>query len=207
MLVQLSKPQHQFTTAEYLEFEEKSNTIRHEYRNGEIVEMAGGSTSHNKIALNFCRHFPLELNGQNYEVYINDVRLWIETPRIYTYPDVMVVKGKPIYEGKNQTMITNPLLILEVLSDSTESYDRTEKFSYYRAIPFFKEYLLISQRNYYLEQFAKNDDGKWCYESYQGEEAIAKLNAIPVEIPLCELYKRVELSNDDIRAAIGDENR
>jgi Uma2 family endonuclease len=196
MVVQLSKPQYQFTTSEYLEFEEKS----------EIIEMAGGSTSHNKIALNFCRQFPLEVNSQNYEVYMNDVRLWIETPRIYTYPDVMVVKGKPIYEGKNQTMIINPLLIVEVLSDSTESYDRTEKFSYYRTIPAFQEYLLISQHDYYLEQFAKNPDGQWCYESHQGQEAIAKLNTVQVEIPLHELYKRVEHSND-IKAAIGDGNR
>jgi len=101
MVAQIEKSQSQFTTSEYLEFEEKSKTVRHEYRNGKIIEMAGGTTTHNKIALNFCRYFPQSVNRKDYEIYMNNVRLWIPIPSIYTYPDVMVVEGKPIYVGEN----------------------------------------------------------------------------------------------------------
>lgn len=192
MVAQVDKPQKKlnFTPEEYLELEEKS-AIRHEYRDGAIIEMTGGTTEHNKIALNFCRRFPLAINEQDYEIYMNDVRLWIEAQRIYTYPDVMVVQGQPIYEGKNKIMIVNPLIILEVLSDSTQSYDRTEKFRYYRSISSFREYLLVDQYNYYVEKFFKTEEQQWLYEAYEGEEAVIKLNSVEFQIACQDLYNRV----------------
>lgn len=124
MVLQTEK---RYTSEEYLELEENAE-YKNEYRDGEIIPMTGGTTNHNKIALNFCRKFPLTVQGQDYEIYIGDVKLSIPRYRLYTYPDIIVIKGKPIYEGTGTTTITNPLLIVEVLSNLTKNYDKTDKF-------------------------------------------------------------------------------
>ncbi len=98
-----------YTPEEYLELEEKAE-YKNEYRDGEIIPMTGGTTNHNKIAGNCYKKFPLKVEEQDYEIYFGDVRLWISRYRLYTYPDLMVVKGKPIYEGSGTTTIVNPLL-------------------------------------------------------------------------------------------------
>ncbi|MHC5831669.1 MAG: Uma2 family endonuclease, partial [Nostoc sp.] len=103
---------------------EENAEYKNEYRDGEIIPMTGGTTNHNKIALNFCRKFPLAVQGQAYDIYMADVKVSIPRYRLYTYPDVIVIKGKPIYEGTGTTTITNPLLIVEVLSNSTKNYDK-----------------------------------------------------------------------------------
>ena len=188
MLLQTQKSY--YTPEEYLTLEEKA-TDKHEYRDGEIVAMTGGTTNHNQIALNFCRQFPLTIKEQDYYIYINDVRLWIAQYRIFTYPDVMVIKGKPIYEGKGTVNVTNPLIIVEVLSQSTRDYDRTDKFQYYRSIPEFQEYILIDQYRYYVTQYFKQGDGKWIFNDYQGEESVLKLASDDFEISFQDLYARV----------------
>ncbi len=132
-----------YTPEEYLELEEKAE-YKSEYRDGEIIPMAGGTTNHNKIALNFAAALKYGLKKQNYDVYIGDVRLWIPRYRQYTYPDVMLIKGEPIYQNANTTTVMNPLLIAEVLSKSTSNYDQGDKFLYYRSIPEFQEYILIN---------------------------------------------------------------
>ena len=159
-----------YTPEEYLTLEEKA-IDKHEYRDGEIILMSGGTTNHNKIALNFCRKFPLTIEEQEYDIYANDVRLSIAQHGLFTYPDVMVIKGKPIYEGKGRTNVTNPAIIVEVLSESTRYYDRTDKFKYYRSIPEFQEYLLIDQYRFYVDQYFKQDDGQWVFKDYEGGPA------------------------------------
>ena len=188
MLLQTEKKY--YTPEEYLTLEEKA-VDKHEYRDGEMVAMTGGTTNHNQIALNFCRQFPLTIKEQDYYIYINDVRLWIAQYRIFTYPDVMVIKGKPIYEGKGTVNVTNPLIIVEVLSQSTRDYDRTDKFQYYRSIPEFQEYILIDQYRYYVTQYFKQGDGKWIFNDYQGEESVLKLASDDFEISFQDLYARV----------------
>jgi Uma2 family endonuclease len=193
-----------YTPEEYLTLEEKA-TDKHEYRDGEIVIMPGGTTNHNQIALNFCRKFPLTIKEQDYYIYINDVRLWIPQYRLYTYPDVMVIKGKPIYEGKGITNVTNPLIIVEVLSRSTRDYDllrsavgvRTDKFEFYRSIPEFQEYILIDQYRFYATQYFKQGDGKWIFSDYKGEESLLKLASDEFEISLKDLYARVDFELDE----------
>lgn len=180
-----------YTPEEYLTLEEKA-TDKHEYRDGKIVLMTGGTTNHNQIAGNFYKRFPLKTQNQDYYVYINDVRLWIPQYRLYTYPDVMVIKGKPIYEGKGTINVTNPLIIVEVLSQSTRDYDRTDKFQYYRSIPEFQEYILIDQDRFYVSQYFKREDGQWIFNDYQGEEAILKLASDDFEISFQDLYERVD---------------
>ena len=188
MLLQTQKSY--YTPEEYLTLEEKA-TDKHEYRDGEIVAMTGGTTNHNQIALNVCRQFPLTIKEQDYYIYINDVRLWIPQYRLYTYPDVMVIKGKPLYEGSSKTNVTNPLIIVEVLSQSTRAYDHTDKFQYYRSIPEFQEYILIDQYRYYVTQYFKQGDGKWIFNDYQGEESVLKLASDDFEIFFQDLYARV----------------
>jgi Uma2 family endonuclease len=189
MIIQTEK--RYYTPEEYLTLEEKA-IDRHEYRDGEIVLMTGGTTNHNQIALNFCRRFPLKIKDQDYYTYINDVRLWIEQYRLYTYPDVMVIRGKPIYEGTGTTNVINPSIIVEVLSKSTQEYDRTDKFQYYRSIHEFQEYILIDQYRFYVAQYFKQENGQWLFNDYQGDEAILKLGSDDFEISFQDLYERVD---------------
>ena len=184
-----------YTPKEYLILEEKP-IDRHEYRDGEIVLMTGGTTNHNQIALNFCRQFPLKIKDQEYYTYINDVRLWIEQYRLYTYPDVMVIRGKPIYEGTGTTNVINPSIIVEVLSKSTQEYDRTDKFQYYRSINEFQEYILIDQYRFYVAQYFQQENGQWIFNDYQGDEAILKLASDDFEISFQDLYERVDFEGN-----------
>jgi Uma2 family endonuclease len=179
-----------YTPEEYLELEEKAE-YKNEYRDGEIVPMTGGTTNHNKIILNFCRKFPLTIEEQDYDIYAGDVRLWIPRYRVYTYPDVMVIKGNPVYEGTGTTTITNPLLIVEVLSNSTKNYDQGDKFDYYRSLGEFREYILIDQYNYHVKQFAKNLEGKWVLTEYEEEDSVLLLESVNFSISFRDIYQRV----------------
>lgn len=179
-----------YTPEEYLALEEAA-IDKSEYHDGKIVPMPGGTTNHNKIALNFCRKFPLTIKEQNYEIFINDVRLWIPLTRRYVYPDIMVIQGEPVYQENNKTIVTNPLLIIEVLSNSTQDYDRGGKFLAYRSIPEFREYILIDQYSYHIEQFAKNSNRKWELTEYDSEESILILESIDFQITLKDIYERI----------------
>lgn len=186
-----------YTPEEYLELEEQAE-YKSEYKDGEIVPMAGGTTNHNKIALNFYKKFPLTVQGQEYDIYISDVKLWIPRYRIYTYPDVIVVKGEPVYEGNSTTTITNPLLIVEVLSKTTKNYDKTDKFKYYRSISEFQEYIMIDQYTFSVEQYAKKVEGEWSFKEYETEDAVLVLNSVEFQLSLKDIYERVnfELSEE-----------
>ena len=180
-----------YTPAEYLALEEIAE-YKSEYHDGEIIPMTGGTTNHNKIAGNFYSHFKFAFRGQNYRIYMGDVRLWIPRYRRYTYPDVMVIEGTPIYEGTGTTTVTNPYLIVEVLSKSTASYDQGEKFRYYRSIPEFREYILIDQYSFHVEQFAKNAEGKWVLTEYELQDSILPMESINFQISLSDIYEKVE---------------
>lgn len=180
-----------YTPEEYLALEEVAE-YKSEYHDGEIVPMTGGTTNHNTIALNFCTNFKFSLRGQNYRIYMGDVRLWIPRYRRYTYPDVMVITGSPVYEGAGTTTVTNPSLIVEVLSKSTTNYDQGDKFRYYRSIPEFREYILIDQYSIHVEQFAKNSESKWVLTEYESEDTVLVLDSIEFQIPLSDIYEGVD---------------
>jgi len=183
-----------YTVAEYLELEEQAE-FKSEFVDGEIVSMAGATANHNKIALNFCRLFPVSIDGQDYDIFMSDMRLWMPDYSRYTYPDVMVVAGQPIFTDEKQTAITNPCLIVEVLSNSTQEYDRASKFKLYRSILSFREYVLVYQNNYCVEQYTKQNDGRWILTEYLQEDAVLKLESVSFEISLRDLYKRVIFIN------------
>jgi Uma2 family endonuclease len=189
MLAQTENVNH--TIAEYLEFELNSDE-RHEYINGEIVPMTGGTPRHNEISSILNAILRVGLKGKPYSIFVADQRLWIPDHHLYTYPDVMVVQ-RPIQlqSGRGDT-ITNPLVIAEVLSKSTKSYDRDEKFAAYRTIVSFQEYLLIDQYAPHIEQYSKTDSQKWIFSEYDGLESSFTLTSIPIEICLADLYESVE---------------
>lgn len=183
-----------YSREEYLILEEKS-AEKHEYHNGEMITMTGGTTNHNILALKIASILLSFLEEEDYQIYMGDVRLWIENYNRYTYPDVMVIKGESIYEGKGKSTVINPILIVEVLSDSTKDYDQNDKFDSYRTISTFQEYLLIDQYQYYVKQFKKNSENEWLLKDYRGENAIIKLASIPQEISLKVLYKKVRFNH------------
>ncbi|WP_365670975.1 Uma2 family endonuclease [Okeania sp. SIO3I5] len=156
------KQQKNYTPTEYLNLETNSQQ-RHEYINGEIIPITGGTPNHNQIALNFSAALNFSLKRQPYRVFISDQRLWIPKKRIYTYPDVMVTPANlQLQQGRKDT-ITNPLIIAEVLSNSTRNYDKDQKFAAYRTISTFQEYLLIDQYTIQVEQYYKNAQKQWIF--------------------------------------------
>lgn len=195
MVTQIKSPR--YTPEAYLELEEQTD-YKSEYRDGEIIPMTGGTTNHNKIAGNFYAYLLFALRGQKYDVYIGNVRLWIDRYRQYTYPDVMVIDGEPIYQGKSKTTVINPSLIGEVLSKSTENYDQGDKFRFYRSIPQLKEYILLAQDRFYVMRYSKTPEGNWLLQEYEAENAVLRLNSLAFEIPIKDLYQGVNF--EDIEA-------
>ena len=145
-----------FTPDEYRAIEETAEE-RHEYCNGEIIVMSGGSEVHSAIACNLLIYLGFLLRDTDFRLYNSDLRVWIPEHRCGTYADLMVINGEPEFNGDRTDEILNPLLIVEVLSPSTEGYDRGEKFRKYRSLASFCEYLLVSQAEPYIEQFYNGD--------------------------------------------------
>ncbi|MBL1210607.1 Uma2 family endonuclease [Geminocystis sp. GBBB08] len=185
-----------YSLEEYLALEENAEE-KHEYHDGEIIKMTGGTTNHNILALKIASLFLSFLEEENYQIYIGDVRLWIEEYHRYTYPDVMVIEGEQVYEGNGKNTVINPLLIVEVLSNSTKDYDQNDKFDSYRTLPSLREYILIDQYKYYVKQFTKTPENKWLLTDYIGEDATVKLESINLEISLKTLYKKVNFQFND----------
>jgi Uma2 family endonuclease len=184
-----------YTPEEYLEFEVNSEE-RHEYINGEIIPRTGGTPNHNKITGNFYAQLNFALKHQPHRVFLIDQRLWIPTKRIHTYPDVMVVQGElQLEEGRRDT-ITNPLMIAEVLSKSTRSYDKDSKFAAYRSIPTFQEYLLIDQSEMHVEQYFKSDSNSWIFSEYDDAKVTISLKSLSFQFTLADIYDKVDFESD-----------
>ncbi|NJR62129.1 MAG: Uma2 family endonuclease [Cyanobacteria bacterium CRU_2_1] len=184
-----------YSPEEYLELEAAAEE-KSEYRDGEIVPMTGGSTDHNDIAGNLYAHLKFALRQQPYKIFIGDVRLWIPACRLFTYPDVMLIAGEPsFYEGRTDT-VTNPRMIMEVLSKSTRNYDQGDKFDCYRTIPEFQEYVLVDQYQVYVKQFVKTVEGYWLLKEYGGEKQTLALTSVEFEIRLEEIYEGVRMQGE-----------
>ncbi|GAB4348983.1 MAG: Uma2 family endonuclease [Cyanophyceae cyanobacterium] len=177
---------------------EASAEERHEYRNGEIVPMPGGSANHSAIALNLAAFLLVALRDTDSRVYGSDLRLWIPEVQRGTYPDVMVTDGALVFNrdsnGDRADEILNPVLIAEVLSPSTEAYDRGDKFRAYRTITTLRHYLLISQDCPCVEHYEKLDDQRWSFVDCTDPEGAITIQQPSLEIPLPELYRRIEFA-------------
>lgn len=180
-----------FTAAEYLELEVKAEE-RHEYNNGEIIAMTGGTPNHNDIASNLMVVLKLALRGKPYRTFITDQRLWIPELNKFTYPDVMVIaEPMQLLAGRADT-VTNPLLIVEVLSQGTRSYDKDAKFAAYRTIASFEEYLLIDQYTLCVEHYARTNTQQWIFREYNKLGDRITLSTISLEINLAEIYENIQ---------------
>jgi Uma2 family endonuclease len=183
-----------YTPEEYLELEIASET-RSEYRNGEIVPMTGGMPNHNEITSIFNTILRFGLKGKPYSILSSDQRLWIPGANLYTYPDIMVA-SKPIelQTGRKDT-VTNPCFIAEVLSKSTQNYDRSEKFVAYRTIPSFGEYLLISQYSVRVEHHVKTAPDRWLLSEYTDPTTILTLSSFDLELSIADLYENIDFED------------
>jgi len=192
----LAQETRYYSPEEYLEFEVNSE-LRHEYIDGLIIPMTGGTPNHNKIAGNLYVAIHFALKRQPYEVYYTDQRLWIPKRRIHTYPDVMVIQTPLVFEeGRNDTII-NPVMIVEVLSKSTKGYDRDEKFAAYRTIASFQEYILIDQYTIHVEQYVKTDNRKWMFLEYEDINDTLNLTSVSCQISLADIYEKIDFSSTE----------
>lgn len=186
-----AQPNPLLTAEQYLEIERKAKT-KSEFYNGEMFAMAGARFAHNELARNMlivignrrgsCRSCP------------SDMRVLIPATGLYTYPDVVVVCGQPQFLDETQDTLLNPVLIVEVLSPSTESFDRGRKFEQYRSIPSFREYVLVSSDRVHVDLYQKQADGKWLLSSADAKEESLTLATIDCPLPLSELYYGVDLN-------------
>ncbi|WP_205370049.1 Uma2 family endonuclease [Thermoleptolyngbya sp. PKUAC-SCTB121] len=182
-----------YTAEEYLELEVASET-RNEYRDGEIVPMMGGTPNHNDIAGNLYILLKSALKGKDYRIFYADQQLWIPGASLYTYPDVMVLpKPLELQAGRKDTVM-NPCFIAEVLSKSTRSYDRSDKFAAYRTISSFQEYLLIDQDEIHVEHHVKVAENQWLFSEYKDPEFNLSLRTLDLQIQIADLYENIEFS-------------
>lgn len=190
MMITLTKSKI-YTVNEYLELEVNSDE-RHEYSDGEIIPMTGGTPNHNEVASNFMVILKLTLRGKPFRSFITDQRLWVPQLNKFTYPDVMVVAQPLQLQAGRTDTVMNALLIAEVLSLGTRSYDKDGKFAAYRSIDSFQEYLMIDQYAVCVEHYARTNDQQWTFREYKSLESRIVLSSIPVEFALSDLYENVQ---------------
>lgn len=174
---------------EYLSFE-RASEVRHEYVNGEVFAMAGGTREHSLIAGNCIRELGNALRDKPCEVHGSDLRIKIEATNRYVYPDASVVCGDTRFEDLARDTVLNPVVVVEVLSDSTEAYDRGEKFEQYRTIGSLEDYVIVSQKKVRVEHFVRRDDGRWML-AVLGSGDRLELGSIDCEVAVDELYSKV----------------
>lgn len=182
-------PQRRYTPAEYLALERKSEE-RHEYFRGEVFAMAGGTVRHALICDNLLERTRSRIRGSPCSSFSASMRIKIQATGLYTYPDLSIVCGNWEFEDEQRDTLLNPRAIVEVLSPSTESYDRGKKFSQYREIPSLAEHILVAQDEPQIERFVKQEFG-WQFIALSGIEQELELVAAGITIPLREIYENV----------------
>jgi Uma2 family endonuclease len=189
-----------FTVQEYLELEESAE-YKSEYYKGEIFAMAGGSINHNQIIMNVGTQLNQAHPRHKCRSFATDLKLWIEEIDFFPYPDLMIICDKPQFYQARTDIILNPLIIIEVLSRSTEAYDRGKKFQFYRSIPSFQEYILIDQYRVHIDQFYIENTGKWTLRDYNDIKDILQFSKINFEIPLEKVYELVDFELEESEPA------
>ena len=180
----------------YLE-RERTAGIKSEYHRGEIVAMTGASRKHNIILANLVAELRNQLKGRPCRVYPSDMRVKVEETGLLTYPDVSVTCDEERFADDHLDTLLTPLIIVEVLSDSTEGYDRGAKFAHYRTLRSLKEYILVSQHHPKIERFYKNRDGRWVLEETGPDVDAIRLDAIDCTLSLSEVYDKVMEPGED----------
>jgi len=186
-------PDEYMSLEDYFKLDETSDN-KHEYYQGAVYAMTGASENHNLIAMAVGRSLDSQLDGKPCRPYPSDFRLKIEAESLYTYPDISVICGETRFaDGRNDTFI-NPTVLIEVLSDSTEAYDRGKKAGFYRTIPSLREYLLIAQDRPHVERY-RRQESDWLFSEYSAMEDEVRLESIGCTLSLATIYKRVQFEN------------
>ncbi len=168
--------------------------VKHEYHDGEIIEMTGGSINHNSILINLIVLLKLASRGTNYRLQSSDLRLWIPQYNRGLYPDLMIIAGEPLFSDNRNDEILNPCVIIEVLSPSTSGYDRGDKFRYYRSIPQLNQYLLVSQEEILIESYSKTSENNWLLQEYTPARGIISLDSLGISLNLADIYEGVDFN-------------
>ena len=185
-------PKTRLTPQQYLALEREA-PYKSEYLNGEVFAFAGASKSHNLFVANVVTLLNMQLRARPCTVYPSDMRVKVSETGLYTYPDVTVVCGETELEDEYLDTLLNPTLIVEVLSPSTQRDDRVVKFAHYRRLPSVKEYILIAQDAVRLEQYVRQNDGRWLLTEYSDLEATAEVRSIACELHMKDIYDKVVL--------------
>lgn len=188
-------PKQTWTPESYLEFERASETKQEFYR-GEVFDMPGGSPNHSLIGGNTAALLRQQLRAKPCRVFQSDLRLQVRAVGLYTYPDAFVFCGELQYADKRRDTVTNPTLIIEVLSKSTESYDRGKKFQHYRTLETLQEYVLISQDSANIERFTRQPSGDWLLSAASGLDAIIILASVGCTLALADVYEKVDFEEE-----------
>jgi Uma2 family endonuclease len=184
-------PKHCVTPEEYLEQERKAEW-RSEYFNGEVFRMSGASRYHALIITNLVRDLSQKLRGRPCNVYSSSLRVRVSPTGLYTYPDVVVTCGEEQFLDESNDTLLNPVLIIEVLSDSTKDYDRGGKFESYRTLTSLEEYLTIAQDKIHIEQWQCQKDRRWLLSEHFDTTVSIALNSIDVELLLPDIYEKID---------------
>lgn len=187
----MTQPKSHATPEEYLIAEREAEN-RHEYYNGEIFAMAGASRRHNLIVSNAIVGFGRRIKGGSCDIYANDLRVRIDQLRAFVYPDIVITCGDEEYLDDEFDTLLNPIVIIEVLSESTAQHDRTTKFSAYRRIPSLREYLMVAQDRIRVEQYTRQTEELWTYRAYEESGLMVRLESVGVELPVEEIYAKVD---------------
>ncbi len=189
-------PKPKLTVAEYLAIERKAE-FKSEYYRGEMFAMAGASREHNRVKGNLDGELYSRLKGGPCQSFSSDQRVRVELTGLYTYPDIVVVCGQPEYAPEDRDTLVNPQVIFEVLSKSTEQYDRVGKFQHYKELPSLREYVLVSTNQMRIERYARQPDGSWLLHEFTDPADEFALATVPVRVPLRDVYAGVEFPPAD----------
>ncbi len=191
-----SKPR--YTLEEYFELERKSEE-RYEYWNGEVFCMSGVSPEDAQLEVNFISRLNSRLTEKGCRVFPANIRIKVPSAPPYRYADVSALCGEAQFEEIGGIRaVTNPTLIIEILSSSTEAYDRGQKFTHYKSIPSFSEYLLVAQDHPYITHLVKQSDDSWIYDEYNDLTATVKLSSLNCELPMSEIYENISFAPDKV---------
>ena len=190
------QPKRYITEEAYSELERVS-TIKHEYYQGEVYAMTGGTENHNLLGGNIHATLHTQLRRRPCKVYNSDQRIKVLATGLHTYPDVTVVCGEAQFIDRPHLTLVNPTVIVEVLSPSTERYDRGMKFQHYRTITTLQEYILISQDQHRIEHYTRQESGVWLLSEAIGLETQITLRSIDCVLTLEDVYEKVEFEDDD----------
>ncbi len=188
-------PVKKMSPDEFLAFERAADE-KHEYYDGIIVAMSGAKRAHNTISTNLNGLLWQHFKGKNCENYSNDMRVFVPKTRLFAYPDIVVICGEPQFQDNVPDTLTNPILLIEILSDSTEGYDRGLKFQNYRSIDSLKEYVLVSQDKASVEKYIKHGDGFWRLSEATGLDESITLESIDCSVTLADVYDKVNFDNE-----------